>query len=1030
MLSNGPRPFSLYRAVFGIARAATKARRAWFEDVLANFDLWDLAAPPFAKFASVSLLSEFAVRFAAKSYFRQFAARMPHPSADARRLLARIAWIRFDSSDAAFLLDEITREKDPTPWLWLAIEIAPRVADLAVSVSPVLVHVRSECIEIAMLAIRAVHALSGQTFYHRIPALRERIFAGGSLFHVLEEAVSETPDLFALTCALSLEDETISITRIPERVTHAPLWFYFPLLLFLRSPIDVQFRLGTFIASNATEPDIHTIFAAIWLLTVNGDPAPVHFLMHCFVDSARDASPERVAILVLYMAAAAFMRLSVGPFPSVLPDAFRSSPFGAFDAQEEQKTGPADRRCYSFFLDIQMDGGVLRLGGLLAEASSLAEGYEDVPTPGLPDISDTYTCQEICQAISFFPWNGRDDLSVDQVARFGDILEWMRAVLNYQYSQQINKLVFAAESEPGGESVSLEVTKRTPLPGLTGRFAREPLVAGGCPFSVYRNRKPGRVSGGRAFQGEVRWIQFDTTVPVTISVESQAFVFKSQFKTNRFPYGDVRELVCLNDRKVHFLFDNLVGVLSFPPEWMDAFLAQCRILRFPQARYLLLANEVPDIGDVIEDWRKRRTTSFEFLLFLNLFSGRTFADPSLYPVFPPPVPQFGTWTDRSMPSLDGTFIGNDRPPDRRFETKLVVLPEWYFFADICGSVHEVYQNRKQLESRDDLPVWIDAVFGSREFVDRSLLSGAMRQREGFRPVPCNGTELIGTLESEIIFAAPFKSRPGSVDFGCVAADGDFFLVTVDLGNETPVMSVESPVGRLDDPLTHRFFAWAHSRSVVASKGLALTLLTPAGLMTRTSPWWPDLVFSERVAQTEPTVLSKLLVTAGNFQFVQVLACRERFGCFVASSRFGVTAVACNDGMLRIRSNRNGLKLATVSLGHDIAEHLLITKKWGFVVVKTPNEFQVFTSSGIFVNRSANSATVKNWECFRSYDGFDFVAYDDGHGKLWYFEAVDPGRLESIDIGTDVCAFKFQWRAGRFVVLSRNGTIRFHALHTG
>jgi hypothetical protein len=132
-------------------------------------------------------------------------------------------------------------------------------------------------------------------------------------------------------------------------------------------------------------------------------------------------------------------------------------------------------------------------------------------------------------------------------------------------------------------------------------------------------------------------------------------------------------------------------------------------------------------------------------------------------------------------------------------------------------------------------------------------------------------------------------------------------------------------------------------------------------------------------------------------------------------------------MLRIRLNSSGAKVATVSLGGEPAVNMIITKMWGFVVVKTPARIQVFDPSGLSVSSSENGAVIKSWVAFRSHDGFDFVAYDDGVGRLWYFEAIDPGRIEAIGVGKNVCAFRFDWRTGRFVVVYRNGRIRFYPM---
>jgi hypothetical protein len=109
---------------------------------------------------------------------------------------------------------------------------------------------------------------------------------------------------------------------------------------------------------------------------------------------------------------------------------------------------------------------------------------------------------------------------------------------------------------------------------------------------------------------------------------------------------------------------------------------------------------------------------------------------------------------------------------------------------------------------------------------------------------------------------------------------------------------------------------------------------------------------------------------------------DRFDRFVSAMRFGITAVGCHNGMLRIRSHRNSLKLATVSLGRELALKLLSTPICGFVVVKTATGIQEFTASGLFVTKIDHTKEIREWAAYRSFEGCDGVECDDGDGRLW------------------------------------------------
>jgi hypothetical protein len=185
---------------------------------------------------------------------------------------------------------------------------------------------------------------------------------------------------------------------------------------------------------------------------------------------------------------------------------------------------------------------------------------------------------------------------------------------------------------------------------------------------------------------------------------------------------------------------------------------------------------------------------------------------------------------------------------------------------------------------------------------------------------------------------------------------------------------------------------------------------------------PGFAFCDQIIRSGLTTLSKVMVSASALTLLPFIAIPDRFCCFATDFRVGITVIGSRDGNLRIRLNRTTLKLATVSLGGELPLKILITRKWGFIVVKTATKIRVFTSNGLFVSEAMNSADIKSWTCFRSFDGFDFVAYDSGDGKLRYFEAADPTQLRSIQVQGKIQAFTFAWRVDRFLIATSDGIV--------
>jgi hypothetical protein len=260
-------------------------------------------------------------------------------------------------------------------------------------------------------------------------------------------------------------------------------------------------------------------------------------------------------------------------------------------------------------------------------------------------------------------------------------------------------------------------------------------------------------------------------------------------------------------------------------------------------------------------------------------------------------------------------------------------------------------------------------------------------------------------------------------FACVTKSGAFSVLTVAFSEDVPALATVS-FKRIENVEKCKFFGLRKQRAVVAYDGDTLTLMSHRIWIHRKIDLYEKLTFSEHIAVTGFSTISRLTVSPTALGFAAFADLPERVTSFASSRRFGIAAVACQDGMLRIRSFHKGVKIATVSIGAEVAQRMLITKKWGFIVVKTDRTILVFNLHGLFVNKSTNDATIKSWTSFRSSDGFDFVAYDDGLGKLWYFEAIEPAKLVAIDIGTTVSSMCYHWRSDRFLVLLNDGTIQF------
>jgi hypothetical protein len=462
---------------------------------------------------------------------------------------------------------------------------------------------------------------------------------------------------------------------------------------------------------------------------------------------------------------------------------------------------------------------------------------------------------------------------------------------------------------------------------------------------------------------------------------------------------------------VHFIADRIPVVLKFRGE-VPCFLVRRFAVLPPES---IIDSE--ELLMLVREWQRHQVTSFKFIASLNYMSGRSFMDPSNYPVFP--SPDFESATDTSFPSLNGTFIRNSDAIDDS-QKCLFVLPEFYFLAE-SSSVHKVYGRRKRLEEQQNLEVWINRVFGSDEFSHNRLFTELVLPRGRFMAKELTAEQLRVKFKSDIVYAGVVKRNT----FGCILENGSIVFMSIVFAENRAHFDLAKSKNLAMAPTQYQFFAIPADRAIIAYSKATLLCIRSTGSLTSNDIFLPAPGFSDRVACSSSTSLSKFVITQTSTSWTPFCHLPERIVCFASSRRFCVTAVACADGRLRIRSNRTGRKAATVSLDGQLAIFVAITRYWGFVVVRTLQWIFVFTLNGTFVSKTELGIEIGKWTTFRTFNGFDFIAFENATGDLWWFEVMEPARLQVICIGlTRVAEIAFDWRTDMFIVLSIDGIVRF------
>jgi len=113
-------------------------------------------------------------------------------------------------------------------------------------------------------------------------------------------------------------------------------------------------------------------------------------------------------------------------------------------------------------------------------------------------------------------------------------------------------------------------------------------------------------------------------------------------------------------------------------------------------------------------------------------------------------------------------------------------------------------------------------------------------------------------------------------------------------------------------------------------------------------------------------------------------------------------------------------VATVSLDGETPVAVLITRAWGFVVVKTEDSVFVSSVNGVRLRKVAAAGVPLKWTAFRDRDGFDFIVFADATG-IHCFEVMDPGKTTKVYSHiAGLVDVSFDWRSGCFLIVCASG----------
>ncbi|OHS97071.1 hypothetical protein TRFO_09605 [Tritrichomonas foetus] len=1063
-------------------------RDLWLEDIVFNLNIWVKCKdfPLILRYLRdyVDYYSRF---LSMKNYFSYF---LPNYNKylndksvidDFSMFMARTSYVNLSTKDCDLLFSYISNSNNKITYLNLVLNMTKPILKIKYPADQKLYSfLQSDKMDIVINTIIVLHSLCINDFHARIIAILQLISLDRKdLLTELEKHVENNPNIFSLTCSLALTLGS-PVTVIPRSVSTSDLWFVFPILLTLKSEEELRTKILDFISLNAVSCNqLEMIINFVILLDVASNHAPdfdiVQQLLTYMINASREYNINVRFIVFFNTVSTIFFHLNGKLFHEEISldnpvEKLEKITFSSLDSVFSFFSRDFSSLKFNFHLAVK--GNELFDVMLLINALSLTDSLIDIE---LSDVKTTrtgifsnapqFTMQDLQETLSHFKSSQRSSrITIDQFSKISLIFEWMKDRLTEKFISEISSLskqvhmMFEMPSVPQEDldfMIKFEHDENNRLNNLLQSITCQTCIVRDQSLNLfYYPHLMKRAKNGRKLLSVIRYeapiIENDKTndisacstcfnknIPISINLNTDGIIIDSKL----IPFSSIKRIMYVNDtsillisrsktylinfgKKHDFFFDSLKNVLNSSPG--------------PNPQFFIASTKEAIINtfwDLHNLWKQNSVSTFDYLNILNLLSGRTYLCSSKYPLFPSIELLKGEKVDEStLPPLDKTlFDGCENAGNQQAKTNEKIAysaPEIYFLFESFTHSNEnplkVYENRKLLESSSKVvEKFIIKNFSS--IVDETIA----RQEPVHRIVNPQELKIKINEKSKPFFVSTMRLQRAQNAFCIAYQNGKVCFVNVtfdDAGNaKCDEIGHRSQIPDIQNYQISKF-----DKGLIAYDGRTLYSVTQYGKNVENNVFMESLKFTQNIFLKTPSIIgychdySRMKQTTTSMCFVshQVL-------CMAMSQRINIFVLGCSDCKIRIRNLATGKKIATVLTDYDFPQSILITEKWGFIVVKTSKKLLIFSSNGTLLKEQDEFPEIKQWFTFESQDGFDFIGFEEGiidgneettHG-YYYFEVMNPHeRTKICEIQEKIMNVHFVSKWNCFLIATDNQEI--------
>lgn len=441
-------------------------------------------------------------------------------------------------------------------------------------------------------------------------------------------------------------------------------------------------------------------------------------------------------------------------------------------------------------------------------------------------------------------------------------------------------------------------------------------------------------------------------------------------------------------------------------------------------------------------WLNQVITTFEYIMYMNIFSGRSFNSPDMQPIFPPLLSDINI--NGCIFDFSKVVECNDDIAIDSLCKKKNVNARIYFDSTVPGTVPSWAKDRyefiatirKMLDTPSIQKIvlsWIDYNFGcnmKKQKHKQLFLKSHPPKNSIAAPLTKMIRRQLSTQTSRIVFAAintDLNDFHHKYTLGFVLSNGTYSSFSCGIFDQDIKISSHMANETIDiTPNTS--FAYnqcgcviytPEKKTAVVYKDSKLigtfTLFCETNIFVyceNSFIFCPDFctisIVEEYKKDAKPSVLT-------------LSSCKISALC--ASPRFRVFAYGTIDGNISVHAlNRHGTFVNRANIQGE-PEFLIITRNYGYIVAATSTKIIVMTINGEIIREAEMNRQIQGLYAFEHL-GQDLIAYVTSDHQISYFHALYPDKSTTFyETKENIQAITYNMGCESFIIVSTD-SIRF------